>query len=56
MRPATKARLLSSRRSGRSIRSRKSANCCRELVQKPTYPSAVGSIEGVSTDCGSPPI
>jgi hypothetical protein len=29
--------------------SRKSENCCREFVQNPTYPSAVGSIDGVST-------
>ena len=39
--------------------SRKSENCCREFVQNPTYPSAVGSMDGVSTDgarnacCGS---
>jgi hypothetical protein len=49
-RPVIRASSSSSSRSGRSISSRKSWNCCRELVLKPTQPSAVGSIEGSSIE------
>lgn len=38
------------RRSARPIMVRKSSNICRVLVLKPTQPSALGSIEGNSTD------
>ena len=45
----------SSSRSSRSIRRRKLANCRLELVQKPTQPSAVGSMDGVSVIWAEPP-
>ncbi len=47
-RPRNEARSASSSRSARSIITRKSANCCAVMVQNPTRPSAVGTIEGSS--------
>ena len=47
-RPANDARSASSSRSARSTSTRKSANCWAVMVQNPTSPSAVGTIEGSS--------
>lgn len=47
-RPAKDASSASSTRSARSIITRKSWNCWAVMVQKPTMPSAVGTIEGSS--------
>ena len=47
-RPANDARSASSTKSARSIITIKSWNCCAVMVQKPTIPSAVGTIDGSS--------
>lgn len=47
-RPAKDASSASPTRSARSIITRKSWNCCAVMVQKPTMPSAVGTIDGSS--------
>ena len=53
-RPANVCISASSSQSGRSIRTRKSWNICIALVLKPTQPSAVGSIDGSSTQRAGP--